>query len=160
MKIGVYPGSFDPVTKGHLDIIKRASKFVDEVVVGVLTNTSKAPAFSVEERVDFIKRAVGSIPNVKIESFSGLLMDFVHQKGANVIIRGLRAVSDFEYEFQIALANRRQDRDVETIFLMTSSKYSFLSSSIVKELANFGGNIEGLVPGEILEEVTGKLLIK
>ena len=160
MKIGVYPGSFDPVTKGHLDIIKRASKFVDEVVVGVLNNTSKTPAFKVEERVEFIKRSVNSIPNVKVENFSGLLMDFVHKKGANVIIRGLRAVSDFEYEFQIALANRMQDRDVETIFLMTSSKYSFLSSSIVKELAKFGGNIQGLVSNEILDEVSKRLLIK
>lgn len=154
---GIYPGSFDPLTKGHLDIIKRASRIMDEVVVGVFINPNKTPTFSVEERVQFIKESTSEIPNIKVESFSGLLVDFMHKEDSNVIIRGLRAISDFEYELQSAIANRTQDRDIETIFLMTSAKYSYLSSSIVKDIARFGGNIEGYVPEILRERVMNKL---
>lgn len=156
MKIGVYPGSFDPITKGHLDIIKRASRLMDKVIVGVFNNTSKVPTFSVEERVEFIKQSVSDIPNVSVESFPGLLIDFMHLKEANVIIRGLRAISDFEHELQMYLTNRQLDKNIETIFFMTSSEYSYLSSSLIKEIASFGGNIDDFVPEPIKERIMQK----
>lgn len=157
MRIGVYPGSFDPVTKGHVDIITRSSKIFDKVIVAVVKNYSKRPLFTSEERVELISRSTKGLPNVEVDSFEGLLMDYIHEKDAQVIIKGLRAISDFEYEFQMALMNRKLDPKVETIFLMTSYKYSFLSSSMVKEVAGLGGCIAELVPDEILSDVYHKL---
>lgn len=157
IKRAVYAGSFDPVTNGHLDVIERASKIVDEVIVGVFVNTSKTPSFSADERVEFLKEVTKDIINVKVESFSGLLVDYMRMKDCNLIIRGLRAISDFEYELQIALTNRDIDNNIETIFLMTSSKYCYLSSSIVKEIAKFGGNIDDFVPLSIKDRVLQKL---
>lgn len=157
MKIGIYPGSFDPITNGHLDIIERASKICDEVIVAVLKNPGKNPLFTLEERVDLIKKVVQDFPNVKVECFSGLLVDYVMHHDAKVIIKGLRAVSDFEYEFQMALMNRKLAPEVETVFLMASSKHSYLSSSLVKEVARFGGCIEGLVPDIIKQALLEKI---
>lgn len=153
--ISVYPGSFDPVTNGHLDIIKRASRIFEKVYVAILTNSSKSPMFSVSERIDMLERSIAAkgLTNVVVASFDGLLVDFVADKKANVIIKGLRAVSDFEYEFQMALMNHKLLKDVETLFMMTSNKYSYLSSSIVKEVAKYGGNLDGLVPEDLIPEI-------
>ncbi len=156
MKICVYPGSFDPVTNGHLDIIKRASGLCDKLIVAVLTNGSKNPTFTVDERISLLKRVTDDINNVEIESFSGLLVDFIKQKNANAIIKGLRAVSDFEYELQMALLNKILDPEIETLFMMTSINYSYLSSSSVREIARHGGNIEELVPETIKEDIMKK----
>ncbi len=160
MITAVYPGSFDPLTNGHLDIITRASKMFDKVIVGVLRNSSKSPSFSAEERVDFIKRTTRHLNNVEAVSFNGLLVDFARQNGCKVIIKGLRAVSDFEYEFQMALANKSQADEIETLFLTTSQEYMFLSSSIVKELARYNGDLSTLVPEEIENEILNKLAKK
>ena len=146
MKIAVYPGSFDPVTNGHIDIIKRSAAVFDKVIVGVLQNNSKTPLFTTEERTSFLNRSVGSLENVEVDSFSGLLVDFLSLKNANIIIKGLRSVTDFEYEFQMALLNKCLSSNAETFFMMTNSKYSYLSSSMVKEVARFGGNTEDFVP--------------
>ena len=156
MKTAIYPGSFDPLTNGHLDIITRASKMFDTVLVAVLCNSSKNATFSMEERVEFIKRTTKHIPNVKAVAFSGLLVDFAKQNNCNMIIKGLRAVSDFEYEFQMALANKSQHEELETLFMTTSKEYMFLSSSIVKELARYNGKLEGLIPEEIEKDVLNK----
>ncbi len=146
-KIGVYPGTFDPITNGHLDVIKRALKIFDELIVAVAVSSyKKKPVFSIDERVYFIKESTKNLKNLKVEAFDGLLINFVQKKSALAIVRGLRAVSDFEFEFQFTLANRRLLKDVETIFLMPSEKYSFISSSIVKEIAYFGGSVKSLVP--------------
>ena len=152
-KTAVYPGSFDPMTNGHLDIIKRAANNFDKVYVAILTNSSKRPMYSLEQRIDWLKRATVDIPNVEIVSFSGMLVDFANEVGASVIIKGLRAVSDFEYEFQMALTNRKLSPNIETMFLMTNGKYSYLSSSIVKEVAKYGGKLDGLVPDFMIEEI-------
>lgn len=157
MRTAIYPGSFDPLTKGHLDVITRASKMFDNVIVAVLCNSSKNAAFTMEERVDFIKRTTSKLPNVKATAFSGLLVDFARQNDCRVIIKGLRAVSDFEYEFQMALANKSQHEEIETLFMTTSKEYMFLSSSIVKELARYGGDLSELVPEEIEKDVLNKL---
>ena len=157
MRIAVYPGSFDPMTNGHLDIIKRAAKSFDKVYVAILTNSAKNPAFSLSQRIDWLKRATADLENVEIDSFSGLLVNYATKVGASVIIKGLRAVSDFEYEFQMALTNRALNPDVETMFLMTHGKYSYLSSSIVKEIANLGGSLSGLVPDFMIEEVKNEI---
>ena len=154
MRAAVYPGSFDPVTKGHLDIIRRASKTFDKVYVAILTNSSKTPMFSLEQRLDWLKRSTAEIENVEIDSFSGLLVNYMKEKEANIIIKGLRAVSDFEYEFQMALMNRNLNPDVETLFMMTSGKYSYLSSSIVKEVARHRASLNGLVPEFMIEEIS------
>ena len=154
MRIAVYPGSFDPVTKGHLDIIRRASKTFDKVYVAILTNSSKTPMFSLEQRLDWLRRSTADIENVEIDSFSGLLVNYMKEKEANIIIKGLRAVSDFEYEFQMALMNRKLNPDVETLFMMTSGKYSYLSSSIVKEVARHRASLDGLVPEFMIEEIS------
>ena len=146
MRIAVCPGSFDPVTNGHLDIFERASNMYDLVIVAVFHNPNKKPLFSMEERVDLLAISTQHIPNIKIDSFSGLLNDYVKQQNTNIIVRGLRALSDFEYEFQRALLIKKVDPVIETVFMMTSSEYSFLSSSGIKELAKFGGSIKGLVP--------------
>ena len=157
MKIAVYPGSFDPATNGHIDIIKRSRALFDRVIVAVLSNPSKNPIFSVEERVDILKRTCGDIKNVEIDSFSGLLIDYCKSKNANVIVKGLRAVSDFEYELQMAHMNKKLNQEIETVFIMTSSRYSYLSSSLVKEVAQFGGCIRGLVPEIIEKEIYERL---
>jgi len=148
-KIAVVPGSFDPITNGHLDIITRGASIFGEVFVVVLNNSSKNPLFSVEERMKLIKDVTSHLPNVKVDTFSGLLMDYAKNVGASAIIRGLRAVSDFEYEMQITSMNRVLNDEIETFFIMTKNQYSFLSSSIVKEVAKYGGKIEELVPPQV-----------
>lgn len=148
-KIAVVPGSFDPITMGHLDIIKRASKIFDEVKVVVMNNSSKNPLFNVEERISLISEVTRAIPNVTVDSFAGLLIDYAVEVEANSIIRGLRAVSDFEYEMQITSMNRFLNEDIETLFMVSNNQYSFLSSSIVKEVAKYNGNITGLVPDAV-----------
>ena len=150
MQTAVYPGSFDPCTNGHLDIIRRASKLFGKVVVAVLVNEKKNPLFSLEERVELLKTATEGLDNVEICSFSGLLADFMKSNGFNVIIKGLRAVSDYEYEFQMALTNRALCGSVETVFMPCSSEFMFLSSSIVKEVAKYNGELSGLVPDELI----------
>ncbi|MEJ8553722.1 pantetheine-phosphate adenylyltransferase [Tepidibacter sp. Z1-5] len=156
-KIAVYPGSFDPITKGHLDIIKRASKLFDKLIVGVLYNSSKNSLFTFEERVELIKEAIKDIDNVEVDSFTGLLIDYCNDKKVNAIIRGLRAVSDFEYELQMAQMNRQLNQDIETVILTTSTKYSFISSSLMKEVAKFKGDISELVPNNVSKAVYKKL---
>jgi len=146
LKLAVYPGSFDPVTFGHLDIIERALKIFDGVIVAVARNSEKNSLFSVKERIELLSEILADRPQAKIETFDGLLVDFVRQRGASVIIRGLRAVSDFEYEFQLAQMNRSITKDVETLFMMTSVPYSYLSSSIVKEVSSLNGPVDKLVP--------------
>ncbi|NLJ83608.1 MAG: pantetheine-phosphate adenylyltransferase [Halanaerobiaceae bacterium] len=145
-QVVVYPGSFDPVTNGHLDIIKRAANLFDKVIVAVFKNPQKQPLFTMEERVELLKEVTKDMEKVCVDSFSGLTMDYVRSKKAIAIIRGLRAVSDFEGEFQMALLNKELNNEVETIFFMTDIKYAYLSSSAVKEVAQFGGNIDSLVP--------------
>ncbi|MBM7632477.1 pantetheine-phosphate adenylyltransferase [Geomicrobium sediminis] len=144
--IAVYPGSFDPVTNGHIDIIERGAKVFDEIIVAVLNNQRKTPLFSGEERVQLLEESLTHINNVSVDSFQGLLVDYVKEKNASVIVRGLRAVSDFEYEMQNASINRKLESSVETFFMMTNNNYSYLSSSIVKEVARYGRNAEDLVP--------------
>lgn len=157
MKRAVIPGSFDPITNGHLDIIERAANVFDEVIVGVLVNPEKKGLFAIEERVELIKRVTKNYSNVSVDSFSGLLINFMKGKNAKVIIKGLRAVSDFEYEFQMALMNNKLDPSIETVFMMTNAKYSFLSSSSVRQVAMFGGCIRELVPDEIIRDITRKI---
>ena len=157
MKIAVCPGSFDPVTLGHMDIIRRAARMFDRVVVVVLTNVSKKPLFSREERVDLLKRATAEIPNVEIDCYDGLLADYMKLKKADVIVKGLRAMSDFEYEFQMALTNRQLNPDVETAFLTTTAEHLYLSSSLVKQGASFNGDISGFVPACILDDILSKI---
>ena len=157
MRIAVYPGSFDPMTNGHLDIIKRAANTFDKVYVAILTNSAKKPCFSLEQRIDWLTRATADLDNVEIDSFSGLLVNYANQIGASIIIKGLRAVSDFEYEFQMALTNRALSPNIETMFLMTNGEYSYLSSSIVKEIAKLGGSLSGLVPDFMIEEVKNEI---
>ncbi|WP_102262087.1 pantetheine-phosphate adenylyltransferase [Mesobacillus jeotgali] len=155
-RVAVCPGSFDPITLGHLDIITRAAKVFDELYVVVLNNSSKQPLFSVEERIELIEQVTKSIPNVKVDSFQGLLVDYAESVNADAIIRGLRAVSDFEYEMQITSMNRVLSDKIETFFIMTNNQYSFLSSSIVKEVAKYDGNISELVPREVEEALLKK----
>lgn len=145
-RIAICPGSFDPVTFGHLDIIQRAAKVFDHIIIAVFNNQSKAPLFTVEERVALLREATAMIPNVSVDSHSGLLMDYAREKKAQAIVRGLRAVSDFEYELQITSMNRKLNEEVETFFIMTNNQYSFLSSSMVKEVAKYKANVSDLVP--------------
>ena len=156
-KIAVYPGSFDPITNGHLDIIRRSARIFDKLYVSVLTNSAKVSSFSVGERMEMIKEVTKEFDNVEVDSFSGLLVNYVKQKEASVVVRGLRAISDFEYEFQMALMNHKLEEDIETLFMMTNGKYSFLSSSVVKELASHGGNLSDLVPDCLTEKIVNKL---
>ena len=159
-RIAVYPGSFDPITFGHLDIIKRSSSLVDHLIIGVLKNSSKNSLFSLEERVNMIKEVTKDLPNVSVETFDGLLVDFMTRAGATIIIRGLRAVTDFEYELQIAQANHVQKPEIETIFLMTALQYSYLSSHIVREFASYGGDISKFVPEELIPQIYQKYNMK
>ena len=152
-RVAVYPGSFDPVHNGHLDIVARCRTMFDEVIVAVLENEEKAPLFSVAERVETIRELTGGNGSCRVESFSGLLVDFMERVGARTIVRGLRAVSDFEYEFQMALMNRHLNPRVETVFMMPKEEYSYLSSRLVKEVARFGGDVGGLVPPSVLERL-------
>ncbi len=157
MKAAIYPGSFDPVTYGHLDIIKRAAEIFDELTVSVLNNKTKTPLFSVEERVKMLEEATKDLPNVTIDSFSGLLIDYAKEKNVHVAIRGLRAITDFEYELQIAQTNRKfSDGDLDTMFLTTSLEYAYLSSSTVKEIASFNGNISQCVPPFVADMIYEK----
>ena len=160
MKIAIYPGSFDPMTYGHLDIIERSAKMVDKLYVSVLINSAKNALFSIDERVSMIKEMTAHIPNVEVTSFEGLLVDYAKQMNASILVRGLRAVTDFEYELQIAQSNRMVNPDVDTIFLTTSLEYAYLSSTIVKEVASYGGDISKFVPKLIADEVYKKLNIK
>jgi pantetheine-phosphate adenylyltransferase len=146
MRRAIYPGSFDPVTNGHLDVIERARKLFDEVVVAVADNDEKQPLFSLKERLDLLRKTAGTIENVRVAQFKGLLVDFAKAEHAGAVIRGLRAVSDFEFEFQMALMNRKLDASVETIFLMPKEEYTYLSSRIVKEIARLGGDVSSFVP--------------
>lgn len=154
--VGVYPGSFDPITNGHLDIIVRASKVVDKLIVGVLHNSSKNSLFTLDERAEHIRYITQNFNNIEVKAFDGLLVNFVKENNAKIIIRGLRAVTDFEYEFQWSLTNRSLEPDIETIFLTTSINNLFLSSSVVKEIASFGGNIDAMVPQYVAAKVKQK----
>ncbi len=157
-KIAVYPGSFDPVTYGHLDIIKRALKIFDKVVVAVAHNAEKGPLFDVSERVELLKRTLKELKRVEIDDFNGLVVDYVKKKNAAVVIRGLRMISDFEYEFQMALTNRKLSSDVETIFMMPSESYSYLSSKLIKEAAGLGADLKDFVPRFVEKAIKKKLL--
>jgi pantetheine-phosphate adenylyltransferase len=149
MRTAIYPGSFDPLTNGHLDVIERAVKLFDRVVVAVAKNEDKQPMFSLEERVDLVREAIKHIPNAEVDSFDRLLVDYVNQRNAQAIVRGLRAISDFEFEFQLALMNRKLNEKVETIFMMPKDTYTFLSSRIIKEIARLGGDISAFVPAHV-----------
>ena len=153
----IYPGSFDPVTYGHYDIICRSCKIVDELIVGVLNNKAKMPLFSVEERVKMLEDVTSYLPNVEVRAFGGLLVDFVHQCQADVIVRGLRAITDFEYEIQMSQTNHKLEPEVETMFLTTNLKYSYLSSTIVREVAAFGGDISQFVPETVAKSIKEKM---
>lgn len=152
----VYPGSFDPVTNGHIDLIQRSAALFDSVIVAVLSNTEKSPSFTVEERVVMLEEAIKDLKNVSVTSFAGLLVDFVEQIGASVIVRGIRAVSDYEYELQMALMNRRLLSRVETVFMLPAESYSFLSSNLVKEIAQHGGSIREFVPPDVEKRLNDK----
>ncbi|MEK6733382.1 MAG: pantetheine-phosphate adenylyltransferase [Candidatus Omnitrophota bacterium] len=156
-RIAIYPGSFDPVTYGHLDIIKRAVKIFDKVIVAVAHNSEKEPLFSVPERVELLKKATKGIKGIEVDDFHGLVVDYVRRKNARVVVRGLRMISDFEYEFQMALTNRKLTDDVETIFMMPSEAYSYLSSKLIKEAASLGANLKGFVPGFVEKAIKSKL---
>ena len=157
MKTAVYPGSFDPVTMGHLDIVERTSQIFDKVIIGVLNNRAKSPLFSVEERVNMLKEVTADLPNVEVQSFAGLLIDFVRKNEAQIIVRGLRAITDFEYELQMAQTNRVMAPEVDTLFLTTNLRYSYLGSSIVKEIAAGGGDISAFVHPYVAERMRMKL---
>ncbi|MEE9535987.1 MAG: pantetheine-phosphate adenylyltransferase [Desulfobacterales bacterium] len=155
-KVAIYPGSFDPVTNGHIDIVERGLKLFDKLIVSILYNPSKDYLFTLEERVEMLKDSMKKMKNIEIDSFDGLLVDYAASRKAQAILRGLRAMSDFEYEFQMALMNRRLNREVQTVFLMTGLRWIFTSSSIIKEAVQFGGNIEGMVPSLVQKKLMEK----
>ncbi len=155
-RIAVYPGSFDPVTYGHIDIVQRGRKLFDKIIVAILNNPAKKSLFPVEERLEMLRESMSEIPGLTFDSFDGLLVDYVNRQGAQAILRGMRAVSDFEHEFQLALMNRKLNREVETVFLMTGMRWFFTSSSIIKEAASFGGDISDMVPPNVLQRVRAK----
>lgn len=155
-KIAIYPGSFDPVTNGHLDIIERGLKLFDKIIIAILTNPGKQFLFTLEERMQMLEVCLKKFPNVKIDTFNGLTVDYAAQCNAQGILRGLRALSDFEYEFQMALMNRRLNREIQTVFLMTGMRWIYTSSSIIKEAAQFGGNIKGMVPPVVEKRIKEK----
>ncbi|MGB5618756.1 MAG: pantetheine-phosphate adenylyltransferase [Desulfobacterales bacterium] len=152
-RVAIYPGSFDPVTNGHLDIVKRGLKLFDKIIVTILYNPGKETLFSVQERLGMLRESMKSLSHIEIDHYDGLLVDYAAKRKAQAILRGMRAVSDFEYEFQMALMNRRLDREIQTVFLMTGLRWIFASSSIIKEAARFGGNIEGMVPPNVLRKL-------
>ncbi|HKF43000.1 MAG TPA: pantetheine-phosphate adenylyltransferase [Thermoanaerobaculia bacterium] len=156
-RIALYPGSFDPLTNGHLDILSRARRLADRVIVAILENDAKTPLFSVAERIDMIREIVADDPAISVRSFSGLLVDFAKESGATLIVRGLRAISDYEYELQMALMNRRLTPDVETVFLMAKEEYSYVSSRLVKEVVRLRGSVRGLVPESVRKRLAEKL---
>ena len=157
MKVtAVYPGSFDPITNGHLDIIARGVRLFDRIIVALLKNEDKSPLLPLKERIEIVRAVVSSYPNVTVESFDGLLVDYARARGAQAIVRGLRALSDFEYEFQMALMNRRLEPGVETVFMMPSEAYSYVSSRLVKEVVRLGGDVAGLVPKEVIAHLKAR----
>ena len=156
--VAVYPGTFDPVTNGHLDIVQRCAPLVDRLVVSVLANETKSPVFSTDERVGMLRGVLREFPNVEIDSFDGLLIDYARRKGARLILRGIRAISDYEYELQMALMNRRLAPEIETMFMMAGEAHSFISSRLVKEVIRLGGNISGLVPPSVEEILRRRIL--
>ena len=156
MRRAIYPGSFDPVTFGHIDMIERSAKIVDELVVAILINSAKNPLFSVKERVSKLEEITCHIPNIRITSFDGLLIDYAKEVDASIVVRGLRAVTDFEYELQIAQTNRIINSDIDTMFLTTSLEYAYLSSTIVKEVASYGGDISHFVPEQLIDRIYAK----
>ena len=155
-RIAIYPGSFDPVTNGHIDIVKRGLKLFDTIVVAILLNPSKKVFFSVDERIEMLKDSMKSMNGIEFDTFDGLTVDYAHKRGAHAILRGMRAVSDFEYEFQLALMNRKLNRNIQTVFLMTGLRWIFTSSSIIKEAAQFGGKIEDMVPPIVNQKIRAK----
>jgi pantetheine-phosphate adenylyltransferase len=158
MRTAIYPGSFDPLTNGHLDVVQRATKLFDRVVVAIAKSESKQPLFTLEERVDMVAQAVRPLPNVEADSFDCLLVEYVERRSAQAVVRGLRAVSDFEFEFQLALMNRKLNERIETIFMMPKDTYTFLSSRIVKEIARLGGDVSSFVPAHVRAALTAKLM--
>jgi pantetheine-phosphate adenylyltransferase len=158
--VAVYPGSFDPLTNGHVDIVSRGARLFDRIVVAILVNAEKAPLFSMEERVEIARNVFAPFPNVEVDTFNGLLVDYVERRQAQVIVRGLRAVSDFEFEFQMALMNQHLKPSIETVFMMPVEKYTYLSSRLIKEVFSLGGRVEGLVPDLVEERLRGKGLKK
>lgn len=158
MRTVIYPGSFDPLTNGHLDVIQRATKLFDRVIVAVAQNESKNPFFTLAERLELVTQCVKHLPNVEADAFDGLLVDYVEKRSAQAIIRGLRAVSDFEFEFQLALMNRKLNERIETIFMMPKDTYTFLSSRIVKEIARLGGDVSAFVPRQVQQALAARLV--
>jgi pantetheine-phosphate adenylyltransferase len=156
--LAVYPGSFDPLTNGHVDIITRGARLFDRIVVALLVNPDKAPLFTMTERVDIVREVFAGLPNVEVDTFGGLLVDYAQQRGAHVIVRGLRAVSDFEYEFQMALMNRRLSDKIETVFMMPAEQYTYTSSRLIKEVFSLGGRVHGLVPDVVEARLRAKRL--
>jgi len=148
-RTAIYPGTFDPVTNGHVDLVRRSCAIFDRIIVSIAPSPKKSPLFTISERIEMMREATSDIPGVEVEAFEGLLVEHVLAKGANAVVRGLRAVSDFEYELQMALMNRRLSSEVETVFMMPSEEYSFLTSSVIKEVAGYGGNVDGLVPPNV-----------
>jgi len=155
--IGIYPGSFDPVTNGHLDLIHRGAKIFDELVVAILRNPEKNPLFTVPERREMLQEMTRELPNVRVDEFQGLMVDYARSQGAAAVLRGIRAISDYEYEFQMALMNRKLDPTLETMFMMPAEKYSYLSSRLVREVARLGGSVEGLVPDLVAQRLASKV---
>ena len=158
--VAIYPGSFDPLTNGHVDIIERGSRLFDRIIVAVLVNLDKRPLFTAHERVEIARSVFKALSNVEVDTFDGLLVDYARSRGANVIVRGLRAVSDFEYEMQMALMNRRLNQDVETVFMMPAEPYTYLSSRLVKEVVALGGSVTGLVPTVVEDRLRAKKLAR